>query len=165
MNDAIYDRSLDIVSRQVKELIDRIDTSFLPERKLTPRAFDWDDINSYTGVSLRYVEDPEILSQLVDDTTESTCVGYPMIIVANWSAGAHRDSRRKKMRKLFQDIRHNYMHRRRLQDANETDVAMELSCTVRVGGPTPPAGFKLNKGVSMTTIIGWFMERRTLAGA
>jgi len=161
MVDSVYDRSLDIVAEQITTLANAIDPMFLTER-LEPREFDWDDINNYPGVSLRYVEDPEILAQMVEDTNVSTNVGYPIVIVANWSSGSFRDGRRKKMRNLFESIRRYYSFQRRLQSANIDNVARENSCTVRIGGPNPPPGFKPKRGVAMLTIIGWFMEARTL---
>lgn len=161
MADSVYDQSLDIAARQIKTIIDGSNKLLLPESSLEPRDFDWNDINSYPGFSLRYVSDAAMLAQVVEDTNTSSNAGYPIIVIANFSSGSQRDQRHREVRSIMETIRRYYHHRRRFQDVDVEGV-LENACTVRVGGPTPPQGIKVNKHVEILTIIGWFMESRIL---
>lgn len=160
MPDSIYDQALDIVAGQLKTLADAVDANLTPENAITPRRFDWQDIQSFDGVTLRYLDEPQQWSTELLDTNAASNSAYPMFMVCSWNSSMYRDDRTKKFHQFIEDVRKYYHHQRRLDAVSVTGVRVHPT-TVRDGGPDPPTDWRLNKTVKMLTIIGWFLQART----
>lgn len=161
MADSIYDQVLDIAAPQIKTLADAIEFYLIQEPDLTPRKFDWKDINSHTpGLSLRYSLNGAVQASVMAATNTHNPVGFPLYVVMLSPPGSIRDDETKAFELLKQSLRQYYHHRRRMEDVSSEGVLTSVS-TVSDGGPQPPADMVSKYDIQIMTIMFWFEEPQT----
>lgn len=161
MPDAVYDQVLTIAAPQIKTLADAVESYLTQEADLTPRLFDWDDIDQHCpAISVRYSDGGAIPAQNMASTNSSNAVGFPVFVVMVSPKGVTRDAEAKAWESLRQSIREYYHHRRRMETVSYTGWLSSTS-TVQDSGPSPPADFSAKHKIQIMTLYFWFLEPQT----
>ena len=159
MAESIYDQVLEFATDQIVSLLSGETSPLLKPERLEPREFNWLDIASYPGLSLRFTNDAPVSAQNMAPTNSHNPIGFPVYLVMNSPDGDMIRGTTTKAFELFkQKVRQYYNHRRRMEDVASEGV-LSAPSTVRDGGPQPPKDF--TGKIQMQTITFWFFEPQT----
>lgn len=167
MADSVYDQAADEVASQTKTRSDAISTDLVPETSIPVRWLDVNDPTSWEDVlqnpvSIRMSDDimqDDMTSAIPEGTNDRDVYAYPCHVFWAMPSRAHRDTRRKNISKLQQDLRSYFHNRRRMSGVSETNVT-ELPCLVSEQTPRPPADILRGKNLRGLTIWCLFLQPR-----